>query len=331
MAALLSGLRYTVAGVTINRLCASGLDAVGTAARAISAGEADIIIAGGVESMSRSPLVMEKAHEAFQRNQRIFDTTLGWRFVNPLLEQRYGCDSMMATAENIALEFGINREDQDDFALWSQTKALAAIADGRLGEEITPVPVPAGKQGTVFVDKDEHPRMTSTGKLAALKPLVHERGTVTAGNSSGINDGAAALLIASGAAVSRFGLVPMVRIVGMAVAGVEPRLMGLGPVPATNKLLSRCNVSLDDLGVIELNEAFAVQALGCLRQLGLSDGDARVNPQGGAIALGHPLGMSGARLAVTAAYQLQRSDSRMALCCMCVGVGQGVAMLLARV
>jgi 3-oxoadipyl-CoA thiolase len=331
MSLLLSGLSETITGVTVNRLCGSGMEAVGIASRAIKAGEADLIIAGGVESMSRAPFVIDKSSEPFSRNIKMYDTTLGWRFINPLLDKMYGTDSMMQTAENLATEFNISREDQDKFALWSQEKALAAQENGNLSEEIVPVKINLGKGQQAVVDKDEHPRKTSLEKLAALKPLTNPNGTITAGNSSGINDGAAALLIASEKAVKEFNLVPKARIVGIQVAGVPPRIMGIGPVPATKKLLEKLNLTLDEIDLIELNEAFAAQSLACTRQLGLKDDDERINPQGGAIALGHPLGMSGARLVTTAFYQLQRTNKKKALCTMCIGVGQGIAMVIEKV
>jgi len=331
MAVLLSGLSETITGVTVNRLCGSGMEAVGVASRAIKSYEADLIIAGGVESMSRAPFVIDKATEPFSRNIKLYDTTLGWRFINPLLDKMYGTDSMMQTAENLAIEFNISREDQDKFALWSQEKALAAQENGSLSEEIISVNINLGKGQVTTVDKDEHPRKTSLEKLAALKPLTNPNGTITAGNSSGINDGAAALLIASEKAIKEFNLKPKAKILGVQVAGVPPRIMGIGPVPATKKLLEKLNLSLDEIDIIELNEAFAAQALACTRQLGLSDNDNRINPLGGAIALGHPLGMSGARLLTTAFYQLQRTNADKALCTMCIGVGQGIAMIIQRV
>jgi acetyl-CoA acyltransferase len=331
MALLLAGFSEAVPGVTVNRLCGSGMDAVGTAARAIKAGEAELIIAGGVESMSRSPMVIGKATEAFSRSVKMYDTTMGWRFVNRDLEKRYGCESMMETAENIASDYKISRDDQDRFALWSQQKAASAQSNGSLGREIVPVTIPQTKGESVIVDKDEHPRLTSLEKLAALKPVARDNGTVTAGNASGINDGAAALIIASESSVKRYGLNPLAKISGMAVAGVAPRTMGMGPVPATQKLLERLKLKLDDINIIELNEAFAAQALACSRELKLADNDPRINPQGGAIALGHPLGMSGARLITTATYQLQRTGMKRALCTMCIGVGQGIAMIIEKV
>jgi len=330
MALLLAGLPESVPGCTINRLCASGMDAVARASHAIAVGEADLLIAGGVESMSRSPFVMAKATEAFAREVQIFDTTLGWRFVNPSMHDRYGTDSMAETAENLYQQFRIPREDQDRFACWSQEKAAAAQADGRFAEETVPVRIPQRKGDPIVVDRDEHPRAVTLERLAQLKPILRADGVVTAGNASGINDGAAATLIASEAAMKKHGLTPMARIVGSAVAGVPPRIMGIGPVPATRKLLSRLGLTLADMNIIEINEAFAVQALTCQRELGLADDDPRVNPQGGAIALGHPLGMSGARLVCTAAHQLRRTGQRYALCTMCVGVGQGIAMVLER-
>ncbi len=331
MALLLAGYSETIPGATINRLCGSGLDAVGTAARAIKAGEAELIVAGGVESMSRAPFVMGKADQAFARDATIYDTTIGWRFVNKKLDKQYGTESMMETAENIAREKQISRDDQDTFAHWSQEKAAKAQAAGLFKEEIVPLSIPQRKGDPIVVDTDEHPRLTSIEKLAALKVLTGQEGTITAGNASGVNDGAAALLIASGEAVKKYGLTPKARILGMAVAGVPPRIMGMGPVPATKKLLQNLGLSLDDMDIIELNEAFAAQALGCTRGLGLADDDARINPRGGAIALGHPLGMSGARLATTAYYQLQYSDKRLALCSMCIGVGQGISLVMERV
>ena len=332
MAALLAGLPLQVGGATINRLCGSGLDAVGTAARAIKAKEAHILIAGGVESMSRAPFVMPKADAAFARNAAVYDTTIGWRFVNPRMQAEYGTDSMPETAENLADQYGISRADQDRFALASQTKALAAQAAGHFEAEICPVELP-GKRGTepVVVGKDEHPRATSLESLGKLQPIVRAGGTVTAGNASGVNDGAAAVLLASEAAAIRQGLTPRARVVGMATAGVAPRTMGIGPVPAVQKVLAQTGLSLAQMDIIELNEAFAVQALAVLRQLGVADDDARVNPQGGAIALGHPLGASGARLVTTAVNQLHRTRQRYALCTMCIGVGQGIAVILERV
>jgi len=329
MAVLLSGLPATVPALTLNRLCGSGLDAVGHAARLIKTGEADLVIAGGVESMSRAPYVQGKATSPFQRGLELFDSTIGWRFVNRLIERQYGIDSMPETAENLAVEMGIARADQDQFALQSQTRALAAQARGRLSREIVAVEIP-GRAGPTVVDKDEHPRETSLAKLAQLPAPFRDGGSVTAGNASGVNDGAAALLIASASAVERHGLTPLARIAGMATAGVEPRIMGIGPVPATAKLLHRHGLALADLDLIELNEAFAAQALACLRSWGLPDDAGMVNPHGGAIALGHPLGMSGARLALSAAMSLADRGAGRALVTMCVGVGQGVSLLLDR-
>jgi acetyl-CoA acyltransferase len=327
MSSLLAGLPQEIPASTINRLCGSGLNAVGSCANAIRSGEGDLMIAGGVESMSRSPFVIGKAESAFGRTPKMYDTTMGWRFVNKTLDAQYGTEMMPQTAENLATEHAISREDQDRFALWSQQKAAAAIRDGRLAREITPVTIPQRKKDPLVVDTDEHPRETSLEKLAQLRPLFPD-GTVTAGNASGINDGAAALLLASEAGAKRHKLEPKARILGMAVAGVPPRIMGIGPVPATNKLLQRLNLTLDDFDVLELNEAFSAQALACTRQLGLADDDPRINTRGGAIALGHPLGMSGARLAITAMDQLHASGGRLALCTMCIGVGQGIAVVL---
>ncbi|WP_416139203.1 3-oxoadipyl-CoA thiolase [Halomonas sp. HK25] len=331
MSALLAGLPVSIPGTTMNRLCGSGMDAVGTAFRAIKAGEMELALAGGVESMSRAPYVMGKADSAFSRGQRLEDTTIGWRFINPLMKKAYGVDAMPETAENVAEQFTISREDQDAFALRSQQKAAAAQATGRFAEEITAIEIPRRKQEPLVFDQDEHLRATTLAKLAALPAPFREGGSVTAGNASGVNDGAAAMLVASQAAVEKHGLTPMAKILGMATAGVEPRIMGVGPVPAVNKLLERTGVSLDDVDVIELNEAFAAQALACMRDLGLADDDPRVNPNGGAIALGHPLGMSGARLLLTAAHELQKRGKRYALCTMCVGVGQGIATLIERI
>lgn len=331
MASLLAGLPVTVPGGTVNRLCGSGLDAVGTAARAIRTGEASLLIAGGVESMSRAPFVMPKAGSAFSRDNAVHDTTIGWRFVNPLMRQVHGVDSMPETAENVALEFNISREDQDAMALRSQERALAAQAQGRFDMEITPVALPQKKGDTVIFSKDEHLRATSREALAKLKGVVSPEGRVTAGNSSGLNDGACALIAASDAGAYRHGLVPRARVVGMAVAGVPPRIMGVGPAPATIKVLKQVGLTLDQMDVIELNEAFAAQGLAVLRQLGIEDDDPRVNPNGGAIALGHPLGASGARLVTTATAQLHLTGGRYALCTMCIGVGQGIAMVLERV
>ena len=331
MAALLAGLPDSSGGVTLNRLCGSGLDTVAVAARAIRGGDAELIIAGGSESMSRAPFVMPKASSAFDRNAEIYDTTIGWRFVNPKLRDQYGDDTMPSTAENVAQEFQISRQDQDAFALRSQEKTAAAQANGRLAAEIVAVAIPQRKGEPVIVDKDEHPRLTRLDKLATLKPIVRTDGSVTAGNSSGINDGAAALIIASAEAARRNGLTPRARILGGAVAGVPPRIMGIGPAPATEKLLKRLGLTLGDTDVIELNEAFAAQGLAVLRQLGIADDDPRVNPNGGAIALGHPLGMTGARLALTATEELRRGGGRYALATMCIGVGQGIALALERV
>jgi len=332
MALLLAGLPVSVPGVTVNRLCASGLEAVGSAARAIAAGEIELAIAGGVESMSRAPLVMAKAEQPFQRGVKLEDTTIGWRFVNPRIEAQYGIDAMPETAENLAEELQIQREAQDAFALRSQQRAAAAQASGFLAEEITPVEIPGSKGAVTRVEKDEHPRADTTLEaLAKLKPIVRNPGTVTAGNASGVNDGAAALLVASAAAVKRHGLKPRARLLGMASAGVPPRIMGIGPVPATQKLLARLGLSIGDFDAIEINEAFAGQVVACLRQLGLPDDAGQVNPNGGAIALGHPLGMSGARLALTAAHQLAKSGGRRALVTLCVGIGQGLALALERV
>ena len=332
MAALLSGLPQTVPGATVNRLCGSGLDAVGIAARAIKSGEQNLVIAGGVESMSRAPFVMGKATSAFSRNAETFDTTIGWRFVNKLMLEQYGTDSMPETAENLAAEFNISREDQDAFAWRSQQKAGQAMESGRLGEEIVPVSIPQLKGEPLIVDQDEHPRPeTKLEKLGELTTPFRENGCITAGNASGVNDGAAALIIASETMATKQKLSPVARVVGMATAGVEPRIMGYGPVPATQKLLELTGVSLDKIGIIELNEAFAAQALAVTRALDLADDDPRVNPNGGAIALGHPLGMSGARLALTAVKELQLRRERYALCTMCIGVGQGIAMLIERV
>lgn len=331
MSSLLAGLPVGVPGSTINRLCGSGMDAVGTAARAIKSGETGLMIAGGVESMTRAPFVMGKADAAFSRNAGIHDTTIGWRFINKLMKEMYGTDSMPETAENVATEYKISREDQDRFAVASQSKAAAAQANGILAQEIIGVTIPQKKGEAVVVSQDEHPRATSMEALAKLKGVVRPDGTVTAGNASGVNDGACALLLADESNVSRFGLVPKARIVGMATAGVPPRVMGIGPAPATQKLMQQLGMSLDQIDVIELNEAFASQGLAVLRMLGLRDDDPRVNPNGGAIALGHPLGMSGARLVTTAMYQLHRTGGRYALCTMCIGVGQGIAMVIERV
>ena len=328
MSLLLAGLPDSVSGCTVNRLCGSGMEAVAQAARTIATGEADLILAGGVESMSRAPFVVGKSTAAFARDAQMHDTTIGWRFVNPRLDEQYGTASMPDTAENLAAEFGIAREDQDRFALWSQEKAAAAQADGRLAEEITSVTVPRRKADPLVVDRDEHPRQTSLEKLGSLRPLFRDPGTVTAGNASGVNDGAAALVVASAEAVEKYGLTPRARVVGATAAGVPPRIMGLGPVPATRKLLGRLRLDLDAMDVLEFNEAFAAQALTCTRELGLADDDPRINPLGGAIALGHPLGMSGARLVTTALHQLRRGGGRRALCTMCIGVGQGISMVI---
>ncbi|MFG1655712.1 3-oxoadipyl-CoA thiolase [Micromonospora chersina] len=328
MAALLGGLPEEVPGSTVNRLCGSGLDALATAARAIVAGEADLLVAGGVESMSRAPFVMPKATAAFARAPEVYDTTIGWRLVNPLMKKGWGIDSMPETAENVAADFGVDRTAQDEFGYRSQQRAAKAQADGRLAEEIVPVTVPAGKRDTKLVEADEHPRETTLEKLAALPTPFREGGTVTAGNSSGVNDGAVALLVASAAAVERYGLTPLARVTGSAAAGVPPRIMGIGPVPATRKLLDRQGLGLADLDVIELNEAFAAQSVAVLRELGLPEDAEHVNPNGGAIALGHPLGASGARLALTAALELRRRGGRRALATMCIGVGQGISLLL---
>ena len=331
MASLLAGLPIGVPGATINRLCGSGLDALGSAARAIKAGEAGLMIAGGVESMSRAPFVMPKAETAFSRNNAVYDTTIGWRFVNKLMKAQYGVDSMPETAENVAVEFGIEREAQDRMAFASQMKAVAAIKAGHLAREITPVSIAQRKGAPLIVDTDEHPRETSLEALAKLKGIVKPDGSVTAGNASGVNDGACALLLADEASAAKNGLTPKARVVGMAVAGVAPRIMGMGPAPATQKVLALTGLSLAQLDVIELNEAFAAQGLAVLRALGLPDDDERVNAWGGAIALGHPLGASGARLATTAVNRLHATGGRYALCTMCIGVGQGIALVLERV
>ncbi len=329
MSALLSGLPETVTGVTVNRLCGSGLDAVGEAARAIKAGDADLMIAGGVESMSRAPFVMGKAESAFARGAEIFDTTIGWRFVNPEMKKKYGVDSMPETGENVAHDCQVSRADQDAFAYRSQMRAKAAMDSGRLAREIVPVTIPQRRGDPKIVDTDEHPRPdTSLEALAKLRPLFGENSTVTAGNASGVNDGAAALIVASEAAVKKHGLTPRARVIAMATAGVPPRIMGVGPAPATEKLLEKTGRKIGDIDVIELNEAFASQSLAVLRRLGLPDDAEHVNPNGGAIALGHPLGMSGARLALTATEELQVRGARQAICTMCIGVGQGIAVLL---
>ena len=330
MAVLLAGLPETVPAATINRLCGSGLDAIGTAARAIRAGEADVILAGGVESMSRAPMVMPKASEAFSRKAEIYDTTIGWRFVNPVLKAQYGIDSMPETAENVAEDFQVSRADQDAFAYRSQERALRAQGSGRLAKEIVAVEIPQRKGDPIRVEQDEHPRQTSPEKLAALPTPFRKGGTVTAGNASGVNDGAAAVLVASGAAVERYGLTPRARIAGLATAGVPPRVMGIGPAPASEKLLGRMGLKIGDVDLVELNEAFAAQGLAVTRQLGLPDDAEHVNPNGGAIALGHPLGMSGARLALTAGVEMGERDAARALCTMCIGVGQGIALMLER-
>jgi len=331
MSLLLAGLPQEVPGSTINRLCGSGMDALGTAARAIKSGETRLMIAGGVESMTRAPFVMGKADSAFSRQAAIQDTTIGWRFVNALMKQKYGVDAMPETAENVAVDYKVSREDQDQFALRSQAKAAAAQANGTLAQEIVPVVIPQKKGDPITVSQDEHPRATSMEALARLKGVVKPDGTVTAGNASGVNDGACALLLASAEAMEQYRLKPRARILGMATAGVAPRIMGMGPAPASKKLLAQLGMTIDQIDVIELNEAFASQGLAVLRELGVADDDARVNPNGGAIALGHPLGMSGARLVTTAIYQLERSGGRYALCTMCIGVGQGIAMVIERV
>ena len=331
MATLLAGLPIGIPGATINRLCGSGLDALGSAARAIRSGDAQFMLAGGVESMSRAPFVMGKAESAYSRSAGIFDTTIGWRFVNKLMKAQYGVDSMPETAENVADQFKVSREDQDLFALASQTKAAAAQQAGVFKDEIAPVSIAQKKGDPVVVDTDEHPRQTTLETLARLKPVVRPDGTVTAGNASGVNDGACALLVASESMAKEQGLVPRARVVAMATAGVEPRIMGIGPAPATQKVLALAGLTLDQMDVIELNEAFASQGLAVMRLLGLADNDPRVNPNGGAIALGHPLGASGARLAITAVNQLHRTGGRYALCTMCIGVGQGIAVILERV
>ena len=331
MASLLAGLPIDVPGATINRLCGSGLDAVGSAARAIKAGEASLMIAGGVESMSRAPFVMPKADSAFARANAVYDTTIGWRFINKLMKTQYGVDSMPETAENVADDYKIEREAQDRMAMASQEKAAAAIAAGHFVREIVPVHIPQKKGDAIVVDTDEHPRATTLEKLAALKGVVRPDGSVTAGNASGVNDGSCALLIADEATAGRYSLTPKARIVGMATAGVAPRVMGIGPAPATEKVLALTGLSLNDIDVIELNEAFAAQGIAVLRMLGLADDDARVNAWGGAIALGHPLGASGARLATTAVNRLHNTGGRYALCTMCIGVGQGIAVVLERV
>ena len=331
MAALLAGLPIEVPGATINRLCGSSLDAVGSAARAIKSGEAQLMIAGGVESMSRAPFVMPKMDSAFGRNNAVYDTTIGWRFINPLMKQRYGVDSMPETAENVAQQWGISRQAQDAMALRSQHNAVRAQAEGFLDAQIVPVAIAQKKGDPLLVRQDEHPRSTSLEALAKLKPIVHPQGTVTAGNASGVNDGACALLLASEAAAQRHGLQPRARVLGMATVGLAPRIMGFGPAPAVRKVLAQTDLMLAQMDVIELNEAFAAQGLAVLRDLGLADDDARVNPNGGAIALGHPLGASGARLVTTAVQQLHASGGRYGLCTMCIGVGQGIALVIERV
>ena len=331
MAALLAGLPQEVPGTTVNRLCGSGMDAVGVAARAIRSGEARLVIAGGVESMTRAPFVMGKAESGFSRSATIYDTTIGWRFPNPLMKTLYGTDAMPETAENVADDYGISRADQDAFALASQSKAARAQQDGVFEQEIVPVLVPQKKGEALRVARDEHPRETSREALATLNPVVRPDGTVTAGNASGVNDGACALLLANAEAAQQYGLTPRARILGMATAGVAPRVMGIGPAPAVQKLLRQLDMRLAQFDLIELNEAFASQGLAVLRMLGLGDNDPRVNPNGGAIALGHPLGMSGARLVTTATYQLHRTGGRYALCTMCIGVGQGIAIAIERV
>ena len=332
MSALLAGLPYQVPATTVNRLCGSSLDAVAMAARAIKAGEAELIIAGGVESMSRAPLVMGKSEGAFGRSQKLEDTTMGWRFINPKLKEMYGVETMPQTAENVAEQFNINREDQDKFALESQKRTAAAQARGFFDKEIIAVTIPQRKGDAIVIDKDEHPRASTTAEgLAKLKPVVKAEGTVTAGNASGINDGAAALLIASDDAVAKYGLKPRAKIIGATVVGVEPRIMGFGPAPAIKKLLAQTGLTLDQMDVIELNEAFSAQALAVTRDLGLEDGSSQVNPNGGAIAIGHPLGASGARLVTTALNQLEQTDGTYALCSMCIGVGQGIAIIIKRV
>ena len=331
MALLLAGFKHTIPGVTVNRLCGSGMEAVGQAMRAIMTGDAHLIIAGGVESMSRAPFVMGKSTEPFSRDMQMYDTTIGWRFINKRMQELYGTDSMIETAENLADMYHISREDQDLFAWRSQMKAAEAIKNGALAREIIPVEIKRPKAETILFAVDEHPRLTPVEKLATLKPVSRPNGTVTAGNASGVNDGSAALLLASAEAVKRYNLTPLARIIGIQAAGVPPRIMGIGPVPATQKLLARLGFTLADMDIIELNEAFAAQSLACIRELGLADDDPRIYPLGGAIALGHPLGMSGARLVTTAVHQLQAARLRRALCTMCIGVGQGIASVVEKV
>ena len=331
MSSLLAGFSPSVPGATINRLCGSGMDAIGIAARAISAGETELMIAGGVESMSRAPFVMGKAETAFSRNAKLYDTSIGWRFVNKKLDEMYGTEGMIQTAQNIATDFNISREDQDAFAQRSQEKAHEAQQNGSLAREIVSVLIPQRKQDPIEVSQDEHLRLTSLEKLSSLKSLTGEYGSITAGNASGVNDGAAALLIASAEAVKKYHLNPKARILGMATAGVLPRIMGMGPVPATEKLLKKLKLTLNAMDIMELNEAFAAQSLGCLRAMSIDDDDPRINPLGGAIALGHPLGMSGARIVTSAYYQLQHSSAKKALCTMCIGVGQGIAMVIEKI
>jgi len=331
MSSLLAGFSETVPGSTVNRLCGSGMDAIGIAARSIKSGETELMIAGGVESMSRAPFVVGKSTTPFSRDVKMYDTSIGWRFVNKKLDAQYGTEGMIQTAQNIATDFNINREDQDAFAQWSQEKAHEAQQNGSLAREIIPVMIAQRKKDPIEVSQDEHPRLTSLEKLSSLRSITGENGSITAGNASGVNDGAAALLIASAEAVKKYNLKPKVKILGMATAGVLPRIMGMGPVHATQKVLKKLGLSLDDMDIIELNEAFAAQSLGCTRELGLEDDDPRINPLGGAIALGHPLGMSGARIVTSAVYQMQNSNAKKALCTMCIGVGQGIAMVLEKV
>ncbi|MEZ5758583.1 MAG: 3-oxoadipyl-CoA thiolase [Emcibacteraceae bacterium] len=330
MATLLAGLSEKVAATTVNRLCGSGLNAIGIAANSIAVGEGELMIAGGVESMSRAPFVIGKGESPYDRGQQMYDTTMGWRFINKKLEKQYGSDAMPRTAENLAEELNISREDQDQFAYWSQSKAAAAIEAGYTAKEIAAVSVPQRRGDPIIIENDEHPRQTNLEKMAALRPIF-EGGTITAGNASGINDGAGAILIASENSAAKHGLSPRARILGMAVAGVPPRTMGIGPVPASQKLLARLGLSLDEMDILELNEAFAAQVLACTRTLGIADNDPRINPQGGAIAFGHPLGMSGVRLVTTAVNQLERTGGRYALCTMCIGVGQGISLVIERV